>query len=109
MADRGGVIRDKSIAEAVERLSSDIVDFRKRMRVDDGVVMNVASSEPPMSAALKLADWRKLERALSKSGTNTIPSSSVYALAAIEAGCPFINFTPSTGICVLQSSSVPRN
>ncbi len=101
MADRGGVARDRSAAHAVERLASDIIDFRERMRVDDCVVVNVASSEPPMPRAKKIADWDKLEKALAKPGNDVLPSSSIYALAALQAGCPFVNFTPSTGIGVL--------
>jgi myo-inositol-1-phosphate synthase len=105
MADRGGAPRDKSIADAAERLASDIAGFQKRAgvddcSVDDCIVINVASSEPPMTAVRKLTDWGKLEKAIRKSGKDSIPSSSIYALAAIEAGCPFINFTPSTGICI---------
>lgn len=30
--------------------------------------------------------------------TAPLPSSSLYALAALRAGCPYVNFTPSTGL-----------
>lgn len=100
MADRSGVARDRSAAHAVERLSSDIIDFRERMQVDDCIVINVASSEPPMPRVAGFAEWAKLEKLLAKPGNEVLPSSSIYALAALQAGCPFINFTPSTGIGV---------
>ena len=100
MADRDGIARDRSVAHAVERLASDIINFRERMRVDDCVVINVASSEPPMPRAKIFADWGMLEKLIAKPGKEVLPSSSIYALAALRAGCPFVNFTPSTGICI---------
>ncbi len=100
MSDRRGTARDRSVAHAIDRLASDIVAFRERNRVDDCIVINVASSEPPMPRTKKLNDWEKLEKELTKPGKDLIPSSSIYALAALQAGCPFVNFTPSTGICI---------
>jgi myo-inositol-1-phosphate synthase len=81
-------------------------------------VVNVASSEPPAEGRLQRISLQKLKRMLGKkvapasSGakrstrtpgrgeTGTIPASCLYALAAIETGCPFVNFTPSTGIAL---------
>lgn len=113
MADRDTVPGEKAVADAIERLASDIASFRKRAQADHCIVINVASSEPPMPAARIFTDWGKLEKALGKSGKHLIPSSSIYALAAIQVECPFINFTPSTGICVpaiqqrAQEMSIP--
>lgn len=65
--------------ELVEALASDIRDFIRRCNLDRAVVVNVASTEPmPVGAAL--------------------PASSLYAAAALRAGCPYVNFTPSTGL-----------
>jgi len=64
------------------------------------VVVHVASTEPPFARQPAYATWAKLERALARPGDSVLPTSSLYALAAIEAGCPYINFTPSTGIAV---------
>ena len=100
LADVGGLEREKSPGEAIERLAADIASFRKRLRLDHVVVINVASSEPPMPRATEHADWSRLERALARRGASVLPTSSIYALAALEAGCPFINFTPSVGIAV---------
>lgn len=90
--------RERSVNQAVERLSSDIVDFRRRKRLDDCIVINVASTEPPLANSARFADWKRFERQLTRSGASPIPTSAIYALAAIRAGCPYINFTPSTGI-----------
>jgi len=98
MADRTGITRDRSAAQSVERLASDIIAFRKRSRVETCIVVHLASSEPPAPRTANLSDWSKLEKLLAKPGTELLPASSLYALAAIQAGCAFINFTPSTGI-----------
>lgn len=72
-----GDIRDAD--ELITVFASDIQDFVYRHRLARAVVVNVASTEPaPTGGAL--------------------PPSSLYAAAALRAGCPYVNFTPSTGL-----------
>ena len=83
-------------AEAVARLRTDLESFRRRTGVDRVVVINVASTEAvvrPHGAHESLA---ALDAALG-AGRDVLPPSSMYALAAFEAGCSFVDFTPSTG------------
>ncbi|WAU84004.1 inositol-3-phosphate synthase [Streptomyces sp. Qhu-G9] len=69
----------RSEDELVEALAHDIRDFARRCGAARTVVVNVASTEPvPTGAAL--------------------PASSLYAAAALRAGCPYVNFTPSMGL-----------
>lgn len=96
MAADGVAIADRSSAAAIERLSSDISDFRKGTGVDDCIVINIASSEPPPTPSPHFSSWSALEKQLSKPGS--LPTSCIYALAALDAGCPYVNFTPSPGI-----------
>lgn len=100
LADLRELKKERSGAVAIERLSADIDAFRRRHSLDCVVVIHVASSEPPFRRHAAHARFDKLQRALAKRGSNVLPTSSLYALAAIEAGCPFINFTPSLGIDV---------
>lgn len=100
LADLRGLKKERSGAAAIEWLSADIEAFRRRHGLDCVVVIHVASSEPPFSRQAAHARFDKLQRALSKPGSRVLPTSSLYALAAIEAGCPFINFTPSLGMDV---------
>jgi myo-inositol-1-phosphate synthase len=99
-ADRGDHPADKSAAAAVERLSADIVAFQRRHKLDTVVVINVSSSEAAVRPARAHERWSLLQRALTRRAGAAVPGSSLYALAAIEAGCPYINFTPSTGIAL---------
>ena len=98
LADRSGLVVERCPAEAVERLAADIIDFRRNHQLDRVVVVNVASSEPRPAERAAHARFAKLRKALAKPGSTVIPPSAIYALAAIEARCPYINFTPSFGV-----------
>ncbi len=63
----------------IDVFAADIRDFTDRHHLAGTVVVNVASTEPvPADGAL--------------------PPSSLYAAAALRAGCGYVNFTPSTGL-----------
>lgn len=65
--------------DLITAFAADIRSFVRRGRLARAVVVNVASTEPaPTGEAL--------------------PPSSLYAAAALRAGCPYVNFTPSTGL-----------
>ena len=67
--------------ELIAAFAADIADFGRRTGVARTVVVNVSSTEPePAPDAVRL------------------PASSLYAAAAIRAGCGYVNFTPSTGL-----------
>ncbi len=98
LADADFPPRDGSPAAAVERLADDLRRFRSQHRLTDVIVINVASSEPPAPRSVMNQTPGRLAASLARRGAIGLPSSSLYALAAIEAGCPYVNFTPSAGI-----------
>ncbi len=100
LADRSFCRVDSSPAAAVERLSADIRSFRVGHRLDHVVVVHVASSEPPARPQAAFTKFSRLTRELAKRESKLLPTSSLYSLAAIEAGAAFINFTPSLGMRV---------
>ncbi|EFE65950.1 inositol-3-phosphate synthase [Streptomyces viridosporus] len=63
----------------IDVFAADIRDFVRRRGLAGAVVVNVASTE-------------------SAPTDGTLPPSSLYAAAALRAGCPYVNFTPSTGL-----------
>lgn len=65
--------------QLITAFTHDLTDFRRRIGLDRVVVVNVASTEPAVGGA-------------------GLPPSTLYAAAALRAGCPYINFTPSTGL-----------
>ncbi len=87
----------RSPRQAVARLRTDLRSFAKRHRLRRVVVINVASTEPPFRLTAKHRSWDSLQSLLKRGSSNALPASSLYALAAIEEGMPYINFTPSLG------------
>lgn len=96
-ADRRCIRRVATPAAAVNAVRNDLVAFRLRHRLDYGVVVNVASSEPPPALHAAHEDPAAFRRTLSRKSSTVFPSSALYALGAFEAGCGYINFTASTG------------
>ncbi|MGF9756704.1 inositol-3-phosphate synthase [Microvirga sp. 0TCS3.31] len=80
----GHVVGSATAAEAVERLASDIADFRDRHDLDRVVVVDVASTQPPVPDPDSMTEV-----------DDALPVGAVYALAAFRAGASFVSFTPS--------------
>ncbi|MGY1399859.1 inositol-3-phosphate synthase [Streptomyces sp. SS10] len=81
----GPTLRDSDTGPArtdddwIDVFTADIRDFTDRHHLAGTVVVNVASTEPAPAA-------------------RALPPSSLYAAAALRAGCGYVNFTPSTGL-----------
>ncbi len=85
--------RNETSRTAIARLRSDLREFKERERLSRVVVVNLASTEPPPDADVP-TDRSSLEKCLrTRKG---IRASTLYAVAAIEEGMPYVNFTPST-------------
>ncbi|MEO3867337.1 inositol-3-phosphate synthase [Nonomuraea sp. B12E4] len=82
--------------ETARLIAADIDDFRQRHDLDRVVVINVASTEPATPPHPAHGGLATLEAALATPG-DVLPPSSLNAYAAFTAGCPFVDFTPSTG------------
>ncbi|WP_409060668.1 inositol-3-phosphate synthase [Streptomyces sp. SYP-A7185] len=81
---RGGDADGRTDEELIESFAADLRDFVRRRGLARVVVVNVASTEPvPVPGG---------------TGEERLPASSLYAAAALRAGCPYVNFTPSAGL-----------
>ncbi|WP_425336785.1 ThuA domain-containing protein [Streptomyces profundus] len=67
--------------ELIAAFAADISTFQRRNDLARTVVVHLASTEPVPAADEPRA-----------------PASSLYAAAAIEAGCSYVNFTPASGM-----------
>ncbi|HET6549767.1 MAG TPA: inositol-3-phosphate synthase [Solirubrobacter sp.] len=76
-------------SDALARITQDLAAFRAKHDLARVVVINVASTEAPVDHALAEHDVPEL--------LGQVPPSTLYALAAIETGSAFVDFTPSTG------------
>lgn len=81
--------------ERIALLRADLEAFQRENELDDVIVINLASTEAQRDVAPELADLDRLESALD--GDLRLPASVLYAYAALGAGRPFVNFTPSPG------------
>jgi len=84
---------DDTPRQTIDRLGRDMAEFVQLERLDHLVVVNAASTEAPVDTAGWPSRWAELEQY----GARLLPASSLYAIAALEAGHTYINFTPSLG------------
>ena len=87
--------------------ADDIRSFRERHGLRRVVVIDVASTEPLPADRPEFHDRAALDAALDEAGRDLLPSSTLSALAALEAGSPYACFTPSIslGIPALQDAA----
>lgn len=101
LADGRHLRRRESPKEVIERLQVDLTEFQRRNRLQDVVVVNIASTEPPVDERKLPRKWVELEKQLSHPRKcPPLAASSLYAIAALDLGFPYINFTPSVGCSV---------
>jgi myo-inositol-1-phosphate synthase len=96
LADMPEVQRVSTPKEAVERVQTDLREFRDKNKLDQVVVANVSSTEPPKELDDRYDSIAKFRAALASKDT-AIPASALYGWAALDLGIPYINFTPSLG------------
>src|SRR6478609_67695 len=81
---------------SLARIVTDLNAFRTRHDLAHLVVINVSSTEAPIEPHPAHADPRALMDAIDQD-LGILPPSALYALAAIETGSAFVDFTPSVG------------
>jgi myo-inositol-1-phosphate synthase len=82
---------------AVKRLQEDLKQFQQESNLEHVIVVNVASTEPATNYVDLPPRWSDLERLLDEGPASPLSASSLYAIAALDLGMPYINFTPSPG------------
>jgi myo-inositol-1-phosphate synthase len=87
---------DQRQAEYAARLEHDLREFREREACERVVVVNLSSTEPPLAPSPAHASLDVLETAI-RGATPVLSTSSLYAYAALRAGCSFVDFTPGAG------------
>lgn len=87
----------ESIDHAIHRLQANLRDFQKQTSVDRVVVVNVASTEPAIDPSGLPNSWDELASKIDADSVPSLPASSLYAIAALDLGMPYVNFTPSLG------------
>ncbi|MBI5559450.1 MAG: inositol-3-phosphate synthase [Deltaproteobacteria bacterium] len=99
LAEGAGCGRKPLLAE-IDELRGHLRAFRKDKGLTDLVVVNLASTEPPLPLEEHHLHLASFEKRLQADDATTIRASSLYAYAAIMEGCPLINFTPTAGTLI---------
>ncbi|MAG94619.1 MAG: myo-inositol-1-phosphate synthase [Planctomycetaceae bacterium] len=82
---------------AITRISADLEEFQTGNNLDHVIVVNLSSTEPPPDDELGSLSWGELSAQLESADASPVPASSIYAIAAMQLGCSYVNFTPSVG------------
>ena len=79
----------------VAQIQADIADFKKRHELRRVICINLASTEPYMETLPPFYNTLAAFRKAVKDGSEGFTAAALYAFAAMDLGCPYINFTPS--------------
>lgn len=96
LADAEMIKSAKTPREMLAELRSDLLEFKEQNGLSRVVVVNVSSTEPTIDPATVPENWADLEQTLD-SADCPLAASSLYGIAALQCGMPFMNFTPSLG------------
>jgi myo-inositol-1-phosphate synthase len=91
----GGQGPKSTLRDEIGAIRKKIRDFRQSRGLDTVVVVNLASTEPPLELEACHDSLDLFEEALEANERQKIRASTLYAYGAIAEGCPYINFTPS--------------
>lgn len=94
-ASRNGALEPRA---QIEQVQQDLARFRRENELDRVIVVNVASTEAQRAERAEWGSLDAFERALDEGRPQ--PASVLYAYAAIGAGSPYVNFTPSRGASI---------
>jgi myo-inositol-1-phosphate synthase len=99
LADWGEAAAPKPAADIIAQIQTDLLEFRDRNALEQMAVVHVASTEPAFPLETIHFSLTRLKTAVSGS-QSVLPSSSLYAWAALDLGLPYVNFTPCLGASV---------
>lgn len=97
LAGTGNQSEERSLRAEIICARTCIQRFKEAKDLRDVVVVNLASTEPPLDLQEAHLDLHSFNAALDRNETSVARASTIYAYAALEERCPYINFTPSTG------------
>ena len=86
-----------TIRHEITAILEHLRDFQDQLKLDEVVVVNLASTEPMLEMGELHNDLQAFEAQLDLDSSPAIRASTIYAYAAISGGYPYVNFTPSNG------------
>ena len=95
LVELAAVNRVATPRQAIDRIQQDLREFKERHKLDQVIVANVSSTEPPFDIDARHESVAAFQAALDQ--PDLAPASALYGWAALDMGFPYINFTPSLG------------
>lgn len=108
LADRKDVRSAADPIKAIHQIQQDFRQFESDHNLDQLVVVNCASTEPPFPLTEDHQSMAGLEAILDRPNPAPLPTSSLYAYAALDAAFPYVNLTPSLGASVPAIDELAR-
>ncbi len=96
------------VSEIIRRVQADLREFRAAQGLADVIVVNLASTEPFMAPPPGWATLEAFETLIADDRRDLLCPSVIYAYAALEAGFPYVNFTPSPGSTIPALQDLAR-
>ena len=93
------VMVTSSLEEGLNALKHNIISFKDRYNLDKAIVVYLASPLKQVELKDIHRDLPKFRKAILDNDAS-ISSAMLYAFAAIETGCPFVDFTPNVTLKV---------
>ncbi|MBI4879291.1 MAG: inositol-3-phosphate synthase [Planctomycetes bacterium] len=108
LAHSSSALGELGLTALVQRLAADLEQFRQAEGLERVVVVNLASTEPPLHTGEEHATLRALSRLLDENRRAAVRASLLYACAALQSGCAYVNFTPSNAALVPAVGELAR-
>ena len=89
--------KEKSLEEEIEDMRGCLRAFRRKHALDEVIVVNLASTEPPLDLDACHSEFALLRKLIAGNEREKVRASTLYSCAAILEECAYINFTPSNG------------
>lgn len=90
------ILHANSFRAAIHEIGETLRRFREREKLDEVVVVNLASTERMPDLTRPCFQSLEAFEAAVDANDPTVSTAMLYAYAAIEAGYPYANFTPSS-------------
>ncbi len=99
---------DRDLRAIVRSLQNDLAEFRSKNGLDEVIVVHLTSAEPHFVPPREFRYLESFLALLDDNRRDLFPASVLYAYAAIDAGCPYINFTTCVGSGVAALDDLAR-
>jgi myo-inositol-1-phosphate synthase len=87
--------KQNSVLQEVEQFRARLAKFRKDNKLDQVIVVNLASTEPHLDVPPEYKSLKDFEKLMRANAAEKFVPSVLYAYAAFSEDCAFVNFTPS--------------